>query len=102
MSAASRRQQDLVSGSQHHGAQWVGYITVSARNRDELARASRRLEETCSVSLGIERLDWLDSYQSAASGTTWPIGRGLAATRTSMSSHLYNRLAGRTEKESLS
>lgn len=102
MSAASRRQQDLVSGSQHHGAEWVGYITVSARNRDELARASRQLEETCSVSLGIERLDWLDSYQSAASGTTWPIGRGLAAPRTSMSSRLYGRLAGRTEKESIS
>jgi hypothetical protein len=102
MSAASRRQQDLVSGSQHHGAEWVGYVTVSARSRDELARASRQLEETCSVSLGIERLDWLDSYQSAASGTTWPIGRGLASTRISMSSRLYTRLAGRSEKESLS
>ena len=102
MTAARRRRQDLTTGSQHHGATWVGYITISTGTRDELARASRQLEETCSTSLGIERLDWLDSYQAAASGTTWPIGRGLAGSTTSLSARLYTRLAGRSEKEALS
>jgi hypothetical protein len=102
MSAANRRRSDLVSGSHHHGAAWVGYVTISVRGRDELARASRQLEDTCSTSLGIERLDWLDSYQSAASGTTWPIGRGIAPSRRSFSTRLYTRLAGRAEKGAIS
>ena len=79
-----------------------GYITISARDRDELARSSRQLEETCAGSAGIDHHDWQDSFQSAASGTTWPIGRGLATAGRSMSSRLYAKLAGRTEKESIS
>ncbi|TFB86883.1 hypothetical protein E3O44_06870 [Cryobacterium algoricola] len=102
MTAARRRGQDLVAGSHHHGATWIGYVTISARTRDELARASRQLEETCSTGLGIERLDWLDSYQAAASGTTWPIGRGLRAAAPSFSSRVYTRLAGRSDKEAIS
>jgi hypothetical protein len=102
MSAARRRRQDLVAGSQHHGASWIGFVTISVRDRDQLARASRQLEETCSTGLGIERLDWLDSYQSAASGATWPIGRGLRATRPALSARLYERMAGHGEKESIS
>jgi hypothetical protein len=102
MSAAQRRRADLTAGSHHHGAEWVGYITISARDRDELARFSRQLEETCAGSAGIDHLDWQDSFQSAASGTTWPIGRGLATAGRSMSSRLYAKLAGRTEKESIS
>ena len=101
MSAARRRQRDLVSGSHHHGASWIGFITISATTRDELARSSRQLEETCAGSLGIDRLDWMDSYQSAASGTTWPIGRGLAGERSSLSARMYARLAGKSEKESI-
>ena len=102
MSAARRRQRDLVSGSHHHGASWIGYVTISATTRDELAQSSRQLEETCAGSLGIDRLDWMDSYQSAASGTTWPIGRGLAGERSSLSARMYARLAGKSEKESIS
>ena len=102
MSAANRRRSDLVSGSHHHGAAWVGYVTISVRSRDELARASRQLEDTCSTSLGIERLDWLDSYQSAASGTTWPIGRGIGRSRRSVSTRLYARLAGKAERGAIS
>ena len=101
MSAARRRQRDLVSGSHHHGASWIGFITISATTRDELARSSRQLEETCAGSLGIDRLDWMDSYQSAASGTTWPIGRGLSGERSSLSARMYARLAGKSEKESI-
>lgn len=102
MSAANRRRSDLVSGSHHHGAAWVGYVTISVRSRDELARATRQLEDTCSTSLGIERLDWLDSYQAAASGTTWPIGRGIAPSRRSLSTRMYSRLAGKAEKGAIS
>jgi hypothetical protein len=102
MSAARRRGRDLVAGSQHHGASWIGYVTISVPDRDRLARASRQLEETCSTGLGIERLDWQDSYQSAASGTTWPIGRGLRAGGSALSARLYDRLAGRGEKEAIS
>ena len=102
MSAANRRRSDLVSGSHHHGATWVGYVTISVTNRDELARASRQLEDTCSTSLGIERLDWLDSYQAAASGTTWPIGRGIARGGRSLSSRMYSRLAGKSHKGAIS
>ena len=101
MTAANRRRGDLVAGSHHHGANWVGFITISVPGRDALARASRELEELCSTSLGIDHLDWLDSYQSSASGATWPVGRGLAATRPSFSTRVYTRLAGRTEKEAL-
>jgi hypothetical protein len=102
ISAARRRRQDLVAGSRHHGAAWIGYVTISVRDRDQLARASRQLEETCSTGLGIERLDWLDSYQSAASGTTWPIGRGLRATRSALSARIYDRMAGHGERDAIS
>lgn len=101
MSAASRRAADLAYGSPHHGASWVGFVTISERDRDGLMRASRALEDTCSTGLGIERLEWLDSYQAAASGTTWPIGRGLAAGPPSFGTRMASRLAGKSEKGSL-
>jgi len=102
MTAAQRRRTDLTAGSHHHGSEWIGYVTISATSRDELARSSRQLEETCAGSAGIDHLDWQDSFQSAASGTTWPIGRGLATGGRTLSSRLLTKLAGRTEKESLS
>lgn len=101
-SAARRRVDDLSAGSRHHGVEWIGAVTVSARTRDGLARASRLLAETCAQDLGIEHLDWQDSYQSAASGMTWPIARGLSAPATGLSSYLYDRLAGHAEKEAIS
>jgi len=102
MSAAQRRSADLAAGSHHHGVDWIGFITISAPTRDDLAQASRQLEEACATGLGIERLDWQDSFQSAASGTTWPIGRGLRPANPTLTSRALNRLAGRTEKEALS
>ena len=101
-SAAERRAADLGHGSPHHGGEWIGFVTISETSRDALLRASKALEETCATGLGIERLEWLDSYQSAASGTTWPIARGLAATRPDLASRLLSRLAGATEKEAIS
>jgi hypothetical protein len=102
LSSAQRRARDLVSGSQHHGAAWVGYVTISARDRDGLAEASRQLADVCANGLGIEQLEWLDSYQSAGSGTTWPIGRGIGTAPSTFSARVYNRLAGKSEKEAIS
>lgn len=101
MSAAQRRSKDLVAGSNHHGAFWVGHVTISARSREDLSRASRELADLCSNSLGVAQLEWQDSYQAAASGTTWPIGRGIATETTSLSARLYQALAGTSEKEAL-
>lgn len=101
LTAARRRSRDLIAGSHHHGANWVGYITVTARSRDELAQASRQLEDTCSSGLGIERLDWMDSYQAAAMGATWPIARGITPNSSALSARLYRRLAGRTDKDAI-
>lgn len=102
MTAASRRRADLAAGSHHHGVEWIGYVTISANTRDELALASRQLAEACATGLGVEQLDWMDSYQSAASGTTWPIGRGLKRSHISFASRVYQGLAGRSEKEAIS
>lgn len=102
LTAAQRRAADLREGSGHHGASWVGYVTISHRSRDELARASRQLEDVCAGSLGIQPIVWLDSYQSAASGTTWPIGRGARGDRVHFSSRVYRGLAGTGNKEAIS
>jgi hypothetical protein len=102
MSAAQRRAADLAAGSHHHGLDWIGYVTISSMTRDGLAQASRQLEETCSSGLGIEFLDWQDSFQSAASGTTWPLGRGMRPAPPSLATRALNRLAGRTDKEAIS
>lgn len=102
LTAAQRRRKDLSAGSSHQGVEWIGYITISARSRDELARASRRLSETCKNDPGIARLDWLDSFQAAASGLTWPIGRGITPTGSTAGGRMIQALAGHTEKEALS
>lgn len=102
LSAAQRRRRDLAAGSHNHGVSWIGYITVTAGTREELAQACRRLVDVCGTGLGIERLDWQDSYQAAASGTTWPIGRGLKADTTTFADRALGVLAGRTEKEAIS
>ena len=99
---AQRRSADLAAGSQHHGVDWIGFVTISAPTRDDLGQASRQLEEACATGLGIERLDWQDSFQSAASGTTWPIGRGLRPSGSTLATRAINRLAGRSEKEAIS
>jgi len=102
LSAAKRRRRDLTAGSQHGGASWVGFVTISAQTREDLGKNSRMLEETCATSLGIEHLEWMDSYQAAASGTTWPIGRGMAPPAPSFSARVFDRMAGTSAKDSLS
>lgn len=102
LGAAERRRRDLAAGSHHHGVSWIGYVTITAPTREDLAQASRRLESVCDTGLGIDRLDWQDSFQGAASGTTWPIGRGLRPDNITTAARVMNTLAGRGDKEALS
>lgn len=95
LGAAERRRRDLAAGSHHHGVSWIGYVTITAPTREDLAQASRRLESVCDTGLGVDRLDWQDSFQAGASGTTWPIGRGLRPDNTTAATRLMNTLAGR-------
>ncbi|MFC4245060.1 hypothetical protein ACFOYW_16960 [Gryllotalpicola reticulitermitis] len=102
LTGAQRRARDLRPGSHHHGVEWIGYVTITAPTRAELAQACRQLQDVCDTGLGINRLEWQDSYQAAASGTTWPIGRGLKPSAPEFSSRVMTRLAGRSEKEAIS
>ncbi|MEA5456958.1 SCO6880 family protein [Sinomonas sp. JGH33] len=97
--AAKARAADLEPGTGVHGSNWVGYITVSAQTQRELTNAAARLEQTASTSAGIQKLEWLDTFQSSASGTTWPIFRGLAPATPTMGARLLGRLAGKADKE---
>ena len=99
--AAAQRIADFTPGSGHEGDYWVGYVTIQETSRDRLAEASRLLESTCHSKAGIKKLEWLDSYQSAAAGTTWPIGRGIRSQAASTSTKFYRRLAGRSRKDEL-
>ncbi len=99
LQAAQARGSDLRPGSGHHGVNWIGHITISARTQAELTEASRQLEETAANEAGIQKLEWLDSYQAAASGTTWPIARGLHTGHTTLGTKVMDRLAGNGEKE---
>ncbi|MFD1506695.1 hypothetical protein FE374_15090 [Georgenia yuyongxinii] len=101
LTAAQRRLEDLRPGTQHHGAEWLGHLTVSARSRDELAQAVRLISATAERGLGIERLDWLDTYQSAASGCTWPIVRGMRPPAPSAAQRVMRTLSGHGAREAL-
>ncbi|WP_380169771.1 SCO6880 family protein [Jannaschia sp. R86511] len=82
LEAAARRVRDLTAGGGHHGASWAGHVTISARSREELAQASRRVVEAAGEA-GIDRVRWLDTQQAAAQACTWPFTRAMAAPRRS-------------------
>ncbi|WAH99753.1 hypothetical protein [Arthrobacter sp. MMS18-M83] len=100
--SSKRRVDDLEEGSQHHGDNWIGFVTLSAKTREGLAESCRQLTDACTTDAGVNRLVWLDSYQSAASGTTWPIVRGLKPARKSFGSKMMDRLAGNGDKDAIS
>ena len=91
----------LAEGSGHHGVNWVGYVTITAEDRDQLATASRELAELCANEVGIQKLEWLDSYQPAASGATWPIGRGIRPHTPTFGARIMRTLAGGGDKEAI-
>lgn len=99
LAAARARGDDLKPGSGHHGVYFVGYVTVSADTGRGLAEASRLMESAAKEGAGIQRFEWLDSYQSAASGFTWPIGRGIKEAHVTLGARAMDLLAGNVEKE---
>lgn len=84
LNAAKRRRADLAPGTGHAGVEYLINVTVSARTAAELAAARRQIAEAFDLNLGIEALEWFDSYQPAASGLTWPIGRGITRPKPSL------------------
>lgn len=101
LNAARRRAKNLQAGQQHAGVDWVGYLTVTARSREELSDVCRRVAGTAARELGIERLEWCDTYQGAASGGTWPIARGLRPPISRSRDKLLGGLSGHGAKEAL-
>ncbi|MGC4174335.1 SCO6880 family protein [Demequina sp.] len=79
--AATIRANELRPGTGHHGVEWIGFVTLTARSLEDLERQSRILTEKAATGLGVRRLEWCREYQSAAAGYTWPIARGLVPHR---------------------
>lgn len=101
LKGAERRAADLVPGKQHAGVEWIGFITLTARSREELALACADIKAIASRESGISRISWLDTYQSPAQGTTWPIFRGLQPPSRSGGSRFTAALTGHGAKEEL-
>lgn len=89
---ALSRMEDLKPGSRHHGVEWIGYVTISAKSEEDLRRDKRVVEEHAQTGLGITRLVWLDTMQSAAMGTSWPIARGLRPREAPLFDKVSNNL----------
>lgn len=101
LTSSERRAADLAPGSRQAGIEWVGYLTVSARSREELGEACRRAQELAEKDMGVERLEWQDTYQAAASGCTWPIARGIQPPSLMGRDRLLGAMTGHGAKESL-
>jgi len=99
--AARGRLADLAPGSGHHGAGWVGHLTISARTRAELVDACAKTTEAAG-NAGISALDWCDTQQAAAAACTWPVARGMRPIGKTTASTLRAVLAGSGSKEAIS
>lgn len=100
LSAANRRYEDLRDGAGHHGAVWAAFLTISARTPTELTEATAHVEEAADAA-GIARLDWLDTLQSAAQATTWPLARGMAAPKRTTTARALHRVGTTSSKEAI-
>ncbi|MEO8224067.1 MAG: hypothetical protein ABI661_04625 [Gammaproteobacteria bacterium] len=96
--AARGRLADLRPGSGHHGAGWVGHLTISAPTRGDLLDATTKITEAAG-NAGISSLEWLDTQQSAAMACTWPLARGMAPVAQTTASSVRRVLAGSGNKE---
>ena len=99
LSSSARRMSDLREGIGHHGAHWAAFLTVSARTRSELSAACAHLEAAAADDAGINRLDWLDTLQSAAQATTWPLGRGMTTPPRPVLTRAMRKVGTATAKE---
>jgi hypothetical protein len=100
LSAAERRRADLSPGTGIHGSSWVGYITISAANREALVDATEAIEDAAGQA-GINELVWLDTHQAAAAASTWPVGRGIRAEGRSADARVRDFIGGTGPKEAL-
>lgn len=98
--AAKRRIADLTPGTGYTGANWVGYITVTAGSRQELSDAVEEITAAAS-NAGISKLTWLDPHQQTAAAYTWPVGRGIAPSNGSIGTRVEKLAAGKEAKEAL-
>jgi hypothetical protein len=100
LAAARSRLADLGPGSGHHGAGWVGHVTISAKTRESLIDATAKITEAAG-NAGISSLEWLDTQQAAAAACTWPLARGMRPVDASTSSLVRGLLAGTVSKDSI-
>jgi hypothetical protein len=98
--AARRRHQDLIPGTGHVGANWVGYITVTDGTERGLADVSELIEDAASRA-GIRTLEWLEVDSATANAFTWPVGRGIAPANVSIGSKVEQFAQGKEAKEAL-
>lgn len=66
----------------------------------DLADACDHIAESASEA-GITRLEWLDVRQSAAHAFTWPVGRGIRPSPSSVSERVQQFAAGKEPEEAL-
>jgi hypothetical protein len=76
LDASTRRLLDLAPGSGHAGAQWVVFIAVQARSKEELDDACRGLNEAA-ADASVTQLDWLEHEQDLAWPSVLGLGRGV-------------------------
>lgn len=100
LSAANRRAADLSDGSGHHGAKWVAYLQVSVPDENLLPGVCGVIEEAAD-NAGVTRLDWLDTLQSSAHGTTWLFARGLNPPKRSRTTKTLHAITSGQPKEAL-
>lgn len=98
--AAQHRYRDLLPGTGFHGCNWVGYITISAADERDLMDACDHIAEAA-LEAGITKLEWLDVRQSAAHAFTWPVGRGIKPSASSISERVQQFAAGKEPEEAL-
>ena len=101
LQGAALRRRDLGPGKRNQGAAWVGYVSVSATSRDELRAAVDVIEAAAAGEPAINQLVWLDTQHATAAACTWPVGRGITASKRLLSAQGRSFLAGKGAKEAL-
>ena len=80
MSASTRRRDDLIPGSGHHGLIWSMVVSVTAPDEDAVLRACARFEQAADQA-AIREFNWQEDSHDVAMFATIPLGRGLAASK---------------------
>ena len=60
------------------------------------------IEAAAADEAGINRLDWLDTIQSGAQATTWPLGRGMSTPAKTVTTKVMTKVSAATAKEAIS